>query len=148
MIGKSCDFSDFFFCDVFSIQIGKKYVVRKKIHSHAHNYIESWNSIVYHVCQSVRPSIGWSVGLFVFSHYLRLELLPNCPYPSPIEAGVRLNDRIRGPKKYTPSTPLEDVLVKIKSVLERFLKKNHFSLLILEAVVGLLKFRPFHFGWL
>ena len=39
-------------------------------------------------------------------------------------ARLRLNDRTRGPKKYTPSTPLGDVLVKIKSVLERFLKKE------------------------
>ena len=42
----------------------------------------------------------------------------------PGATGVRLNDRTRGPKKYTPSTPLGDVLVKIKSVLERFLKKK------------------------
>ena len=58
MIGKSCDFGDFFLCHVSSKQTGKKYIVRKKnCHSHARNYIESWNSIVYHVCQSVRPSL-------------------------------------------------------------------------------------------
>ena len=89
MIGKSCDFGEFFLFDVSSIQIGKKYVVRKKnCRSHARYYIESRNSIVYHVCQSVRPSIGWSVGLVVSSHHLRLELLPNCPYPCPIRCVI------------------------------------------------------------
>ena len=36
MIGKSCDFGDFYLGDVSSIQIGKKYVVRKKIVVHMH----------------------------------------------------------------------------------------------------------------